>query len=509
MTADHLGRSFAWDQDDLLQSCTVAAGASVGEEGTHAYAHDALGRRVSKTVDQGDGTFVTTVFAQVTLPIPPLGRVGGQVLAEYAAGAAPAAPDLTYVYGSYVDEPLAIQDAAGDRLYCHRDGRYSVIALTDAAGAVAERYAYDAHGNRLVADAAGVLVSRAATARRGFTGLQADDETGLCYARARLYDPRLGRLLNRDPLRYLADANLYRWVGGRPMDHADPSGEFWHIVGGAVGGAVLGGILAAATGGDIGEAIFVGAVAGGVFAATLNPILASASVGAVSAVSGTAGVGIALAGSGAAAGAAGQVASDMYNGRPSDPNEVLESSLYGAVGGPLAGAAGAVVRPIIRPVGNFLGPQVNRCGRVAVDALGRCRDSLRARFCSPPKPNCNLRPGQVASAYPQGRRAGGRGHSTRPTDPPAGTRESGAWDLTPRNQRLMEAGRPPIGRDGRVVELHHRNQCPNGPLDEMTATTHDAVPHPFSPSRINRSQFAGERARYWRTRVRVLLGQDQ
>jgi hypothetical protein len=123
-------------------------------------------------------------------------------------------------------------------------------------------------------------------------------------------------------------------------------------------------------------------------------------------------------------------------------------------------------------------------------------------------PQGTVLPGQVASAYPQGRVVGGRGHSVRPTDPPAGVRESGAWDLNQQNQRLMEAGRPPVGNDALPVELHHRNQSPNGPLDEMTSTTHNGVSHPESPSQINRNQFKGERARYWRSRIRVLLGQE-
>jgi HNH/ENDO VII superfamily nuclease len=119
----------------------------------------------------------------------------------------------------------------------------------------------------------------------------------------------------------------------------------------------------------------------------------------------------------------------------------------------------------------------------------------------------NVLPGQAASTYPFGRRVGGRGESVRPTDPPGGVRESGAFDLTPENVRLMESGRPPIGRDGLPVELHHRGQNPAGPLDEMTSTSHDLISHPVSPSRIDRGKFAGERARYWRERVRVLHGQ--
>jgi len=90
-----------------------------------------------------------------------------------------------------------------------------------------------------------------------------------------------------------------------------------------------------------------------------------------------------------------------------------------------------------------------------------------------------------------------------------GFQESGAFDLTPENLALMEKARPPIGRDGLPVELHHRGQDPTGPLDEYSSTTHDRVAHTEAPSRIDRGRFAGERARYWRERARQLLGQGQ
>jgi len=119
-----------------------------------------------------------------------------------------------------------------------------------------------------------------------------------------------------------------------------------------------------------------------------------------------------------------------------------------------------------------------------------------------------IKPGQVASPAPKGRRVGGKGEGVRPVDPPAGYREAGAFDLTPDNLARMEKGRPPIGRDGKPVELHHRGQSPEGPLDEMTSRTHDTIDHPERPSRIDRTEFAGERARYWRQRARELLGQE-
>jgi len=119
----------------------------------------------------------------------------------------------------------------------------------------------------------------------------------------------------------------------------------------------------------------------------------------------------------------------------------------------------------------------------------------------------SVKPGQTMSSYPQGRVVGGKGESPRLSDPPAGMKESSAWDPTPDNLALMERGRPPVGRDSLPVELHHRNQSPAGPLDQMTSTTHDNIPHPISPSQINRSQFGGERGRYWRGEARTLNGQ--
>ena len=222
LTSDHLGRRFAWDADNMLGSVTVSSTATVGQEGTHGYAYDALGRRVSKTVDNNDGTFSTTVFSQLTLPNPPLGTVGGQVLAEYPAGAAPASPTQSYAYGSYVDEPLVLV-AGATRHHYHRDGRYDVVALSDATGAVAERYRYDAYGGWAETDGAGnVLAGSAVGNGYGFTGRRWDGEDGLWYFRARVYDSTRGGFIGRDPLDSVEVLDLYR--GFFDLRGVDPSG---------------------------------------------------------------------------------------------------------------------------------------------------------------------------------------------------------------------------------------------------------------------------------------------
>jgi RHS repeat-associated protein len=53
-----------------------------------------------------------------------------------------------------------------------------------------------------------------------------EPNTGLYLTRTRAYSPNLGRWLSRDPLGEGADpaANLYRYVGGNPIDLLDPLG---------------------------------------------------------------------------------------------------------------------------------------------------------------------------------------------------------------------------------------------------------------------------------------------
>ncbi|MBI4640627.1 MAG: RHS repeat-associated core domain-containing protein [Candidatus Tectomicrobia bacterium] len=46
-----------------------------------------------------------------------------------------------------------------------------------------------------------------------YTSREYDAESGLYYYRARYYDPRSGRFLSEDPLRFLGgDLNLYAYV---------------------------------------------------------------------------------------------------------------------------------------------------------------------------------------------------------------------------------------------------------------------------------------------------------
>ena len=94
----------------------------------------------------------------------------------------------------------------------------STAQLADSAGAVTDRYAYDAYG--------ATRAQSGATANEfRYTGQQqgANAQRGLYYLRARTYDPALGRFLQRDPLPF---AQRYAYAGDNPANLADPYGLF-------------------------------------------------------------------------------------------------------------------------------------------------------------------------------------------------------------------------------------------------------------------------------------------
>ena len=68
-----------------------------------------------------------------------------------------------------------------------------------------------------------------------------------------------------------------------------------------------------------------------------------------------------------------------------------------------------------------------------------------------------------------------------------------------------ERGNAPISKkDGKPIEIHHDEQSPNGPFYEKTRTDHRLGrnykknhPHYKDKSRINRSNFAQQKKKYW------------
>jgi RHS repeat-associated protein len=120
----------------------------------------------------------------------------------------------TYFHGPGVDQHLA-QDQGGTVSYFAADHLGSVTDITTSAGAISLTRRYDPWGN---------LLSGASTGGYAFTGREWDAETGLYYYRARYYDPRMGRFIAEDPIRFDGGVNFYAYVGGNPLAFTDPLG---------------------------------------------------------------------------------------------------------------------------------------------------------------------------------------------------------------------------------------------------------------------------------------------
>ncbi len=206
MTTDEQGRTLTYDAWGRL--------VQVANGSTHAYAYDALHRRVKQTA----GTATDYYYSEQWQVLEE--RVGGVVKVQNLWSPV------------YVDALIRRdRDTGGapdldEVLYVQQDANWNVTGVANPSGGVQERYVYEPYGKptRLTA---GWGTPGADTINWVYLhqGGRYEAATGLYHFRHRELSAALGRWNKPDPMGFAAgDTNPYRYVHNQPTNLIDPTG---------------------------------------------------------------------------------------------------------------------------------------------------------------------------------------------------------------------------------------------------------------------------------------------
>ncbi|MBF4067486.1 DUF6531 domain-containing protein [Burkholderia pseudomallei] len=199
--------TYTWNARNQLAQISQGGSAQL------SFSYDAMGRRISKTV-QG----VATQFLY-----------DGNNAVQETQGSA-INPILV---GLGIDERFARNDVTG-RTYFLTDQINSTIALTDPNGALKQQYSYDPYGNVVPSD-----TTTGFTNPYQFTGREMD-APALYYYRARYYSPMMAGFISEDQVRFGGgQLTFYGYAGGDPIMYRDPRGHelVLALIGAGVGAA--------------------------------------------------------------------------------------------------------------------------------------------------------------------------------------------------------------------------------------------------------------------------------
>jgi RHS repeat-associated protein len=167
------------------------------------YQYDALGNRIARTVNGATTKYI----------VDPNGMLSKLLTETDGAGNTAA----YYVYGLGLISKVM---PTGQTYFYHYDGLGSTTALSDSAGNVVNKYAYDPFGN--LSSGGAETVPNPLRYVGGFGVM--DETNGLLFMRARYYSPTMGRFITKDPAGLRADLNLYGYVRNKPITKVDPTG---------------------------------------------------------------------------------------------------------------------------------------------------------------------------------------------------------------------------------------------------------------------------------------------
>jgi RHS repeat-associated protein len=234
-------RSYTWNARNELSSLSPVGTSTVPPA---SFQYDPMGRRVGKTLNPAS-TPATTGYlydgANFVQEINEANNTQSGTDANQAsliANLLTAGIDSTVLRQRLTATGTTITASTPEHFL--RDANNNTIAITNAATtpAITTRYDYSAYGESTTTTVSGTQSDNS----QQYTGRE-NDQTGLMYYRARYYNPACARFISEDPIGWASgQVNNYAYVAGNPVGFRDPSGNFGHIIGGAVIGAVGGAI---------------------------------------------------------------------------------------------------------------------------------------------------------------------------------------------------------------------------------------------------------------------------
>ena len=200
LTNDAEGRTFTFDGNNKQIEIRNPGNALVGE-----YFYDGDGKRVMKVTHGAQMN--TTVFVYS----------GGKLIQEHTTNGPPQDEKIKYLTEDHLGTPRIITDGLG-QVVARRDFMPFGEEIDSFIGARSS-FAYSSGDDDV---------------RQKFTGYQKDEESGLDFAEARMYENRHGRFTAIDPLLASGKStnpqtfNRYVYVGDNPVNISDPLGLEWY-----------------------------------------------------------------------------------------------------------------------------------------------------------------------------------------------------------------------------------------------------------------------------------------
>ncbi len=263
--------------------------------------------------------------------------------------------------------------------YFHHDHLGSIAAVSNAAGVVVERMAYDPWGKRRFSNGTNDRLDAlyGVSTDRGYTMHEHLDEMGIIHMNGRVYDPLNGRFMSSDPIIQepgnLQSYNRYAYVFNNPLLFTDPSGySAWTkfrdrvlkpvafaYIGYLTGGLAMNAIIPSSMGVAGGGLLAVGGAVGGFTAGALSTgtfkgAVQGAFTGALFGAAGSVGIAdsgaryLAHAGAGcvsavAGGGNCGQGAASAVFGKFTSNNINIQNDLGRGIAVAVAGGIGSVI----------------------------------------------------------------------------------------------------------------------------------------------------------------------